>query len=197
MRWFRWMRQAFETLFRENEFDQELDEEMAFHVERETRANIERGMSPIDARRAAFVQFGGVERQKERVRDESAARVLADLVQDVRFGWRTLRRTPGYTTVVLITLGLGRGKLDPQEGDLVVEPAPRLAALGRIGLALLSKALELRFLDFVLRLLFTITIPLKDDVLRILHEVSRLISRKAESLRADVAASFSERVRIP
>ena len=105
----RWASEAFDTWFRRDAVDRELDEEMRYHVDRETRANIERGMDPAEARRRALVEFGGVERTKERVRGETAGRWLADLVQDARYGMRTLARTPGYAGVVLVTLALGIG----------------------------------------------------------------------------------------
>ncbi len=109
MRWTGWARDALDTWFRRDEVDRDLDEEMRYHIDRETRANIERGMEPAEARRRALVEFGGVERTKEHVRNEAAGRWLADLVQDARYGGRTLARTPGYTVVVLITLALGIG----------------------------------------------------------------------------------------
>jgi predicted permease len=105
----RWIRDAIDTWFRGDVVDRELEEEMQYHVERETRAHIQRGMDPAEARRRALIEFGGVERTKERVRGESAGRVLADLAQDVRYGLRSLARTPGYTGVVLMTLALGIG----------------------------------------------------------------------------------------
>lgn len=89
--------------------EREMDEEMRFHLEELTAKNVRAGMSPEEARRAARVSFGGVERFKEEARDEARPRWLEDLARDVRYGLRTLARNPGFTGVVVLTLGLGIG----------------------------------------------------------------------------------------
>lgn len=96
-------------LWRRGEQERRLEEEVRFHLERETERNIERGMEPEAAHRAALLRFGGVERAKESARDEVRPALLEDLGRDVRFGVRGLLRAPGYAVVAVLTLGLGMG----------------------------------------------------------------------------------------
>src|SRR3954463_6023158 len=81
--------------------DAEMEEEMRLHLELEAERNMRFGMSPEAARLAAARSFGGVERYKEVVRAERPTRWLDDLVQDVRYSVRMLRRAPLFTTVAV------------------------------------------------------------------------------------------------
>jgi predicted permease len=86
-----------------------LDDELRFHLEQETRKNLRAGMDPAGARRRAMVDFGGVERTKEQVREERGVRPLEDLWADTRFSLRTLRKSPGFAAVAVLSLAVGIG----------------------------------------------------------------------------------------
>jgi predicted permease len=89
--------------------DNELDRELRDHVERESRANLARGMLPAEARRAALIAFGGMQRYKEETRDAHGGALVEDFVQDVQYAARGLMRRPGFTAVAVLTLALGVG----------------------------------------------------------------------------------------
>ena len=86
-----------------------LDSELRFHLEQHAADLVARGVDPDEARRQARLAIGGPEQVKEQCRDVRRSRPLEDFMRDVEYAFRTLRRRPGFATVVLLVLALGIG----------------------------------------------------------------------------------------
>jgi predicted permease len=108
-RWLQKMRLLVRALFRRREVERDLDDEMRYHLERQTEAGIAAGMSADEARRAALRAFGKVETRKEYCRDHWVVATIDRLTRDLRHALRTLGRERSFTIGVLLLLALGIG----------------------------------------------------------------------------------------
>jgi predicted permease len=100
------IKSAFDALFHGARFRQELDEEMAFHIDALTEDLIRSGMSPEEARRQARIRFGSVEGVQSRSREARGVHLIDEAVRNLRFAFRSLVRNPLFTATFVITLGL-------------------------------------------------------------------------------------------
>jgi predicted permease len=97
------------SIFLRHRVERELEEELLFHLEHRIEEGIAAGLAPGEARRQALLAMGGPELHREEIRATRRVNWLTDFVADLRFAFRSLRRTPSLTAVVVVTLALGIG----------------------------------------------------------------------------------------
>jgi macrolide transport system ATP-binding/permease protein len=108
-RWWFTLPLRLKSLFRRARVESELDEELAFHLERKIEEGLAAGLAPDEARRAALRSMGGLEQRKEEIRDARRIHWWTDFADDLRYAARSLRRTPGLSLFVIFTLAVGIG----------------------------------------------------------------------------------------
>ncbi|HSY97862.1 MAG TPA: ABC transporter permease [Terriglobales bacterium] len=109
MRWYYKLPLRLRSLFLKDRAELDLSDEIQFHLQNQIDEFVVQGMNPQEARRAARQSLGGVEQVKEECRDMRRTNLIENFLQDVRFGFRMLRRSSGFTalTILCLTLGIG------------------------------------------------------------------------------------------
>ena len=109
MRWTSKLRLRLRSLFRSHRVEEELTQELRYHLDRLIDERMAAGASPRDARFAALREMGGLEQRREECRDARGLRLIEAVGSDLRYSLRQLRRYPGFTAAAVLTIAVGMG----------------------------------------------------------------------------------------
>src|ERR1700730_16792541 len=109
MRWYYKLPLRLRSIFHKNRAELDLSDELQFHLQNQIDEYVAQGMNPKEARHAALRSLGGIEQAKQERRDARKVNLIENFLQDVRFGLRTIRRSPGFSSLAILCLTLGIG----------------------------------------------------------------------------------------
>ncbi len=109
MRWIEQFRMSMLMLFRRESQSKRLNDELAFHLDQQVKENIAKGFAPDEARYAALRTFGNPTQLRDQARSNWSWNWLEKFLRDLRYGARTLTRSPGFSLTAILVMALGIG----------------------------------------------------------------------------------------